>query len=120
MHERNRMLLENARSLRRNMTKEERRLWYDFLRECPARFRRQEIIGNYIVDFYCSSAKLVVELDGSQHYETKGMERDRERTQFLNSLGICVLHFGNSEIWNSFRGVCEEILKHLPDPSVTP
>ena len=85
MHPRNDDLLQNARNLRKNMTKEERHLWLDFLKRYPVRFRRQEIIGNFIVDFYCSSAALAVELDGSQHYEDREKAYDEERTRYLES-----------------------------------
>ena len=91
------------------MTKEERHLWYDFLRLYPIRFLRQKVIDNYIVDFYCNEARLIIELDGSQHYEEKEMEYDKERTAFLNSKGIMVLRFTNSSIHNEFRNDCEYI-----------
>ena len=113
MHERNDTLLTNAKNLRRNMTKEERHLWYDFLRDCGVRFRRQEIIGNYIVDFYCSSEKLVIELDGSQHYDPDKQMKDLERTKYLNSQGLRVLRFSNLDVMQNFRGVCEAILIEL-------
>lgn len=82
----NHELVPLAKKLRRDITKEERHLWYDYLRTYPVRFSRQKIIGNYIVDFYCPQVKLVVELDGSQHYEENNMKKDAERTHFLNSL----------------------------------
>ena len=119
MHERNELLLQNARNLRKNMTKEERHLWYDYLRDCPARFRRQEIIGNYIVDFYCAAAHLVIELDGSQHCEPDAVQKDQERTQYLNSQGLRVLRFTNSDIHLRFDGVCEAIRLEIEDPSVS-
>lgn len=80
---RNRNLLQKARNLRKGMTKEERHLWYDFLRYCSPRFRRQEIIGNYIADFYCHEAQLVLELDGSQHLDSKAIEYDARRTSYF-------------------------------------
>lgn len=121
MHKRSRALLSNARELRKNMTKEERHIWYDFLRNCPKRFRRQEIIGPYIADFYCSAEKLVIELDGSQHCEPEGKARDLERSKFFNSLGIRVLRFSNLEVMRDFRGVCERILLEVgEEPSVDP
>lgn len=80
----NASLTANARSLRKNMTKEERHLWYDFLRAYPVRFLRQKVIDNYIVDFYCSKARLIVELDGSQHYEAGAVKKDEIRTEFCN------------------------------------
>jgi len=102
-------LLENAKKLRREMTAQERRLWYTFLRSYPVKIYKQRIIGGYIVDFYCASAKLVIELDGSQHYEDKGMDYDRKRTEFLNSLGLEVLRFSNADVNVRFRQVCEMI-----------
>lgn len=92
------------------MTKEERHLWYDFLRTCPIRFRRQELIGNYIADFYCDKAMLVIEIDGSQHYEVEALEYDRKRSAYFNSLNIEVLRFTNIEVTKNFEGVCEAIL----------
>jgi very-short-patch-repair endonuclease len=91
------------------MTKEERHLWYDFLREYRVRFIRQKIIGNYIVDFYCAKANLIVELDGSQHYEEIGVAKDKERTEYLESQGLKVIRIPNNEINNNFRGVCDFI-----------
>ena len=85
----NKKLTPVAKKLRKNMKKEERRLWYDFLRGYPVRFLRQKVIGDYVVDFYCASAKLVVELDGSQHYEADGAAKDKVRTEFCRHL-ICV------------------------------
>ena len=108
-HPRKDSLLSIARNLRKNMTKEERRLWYDFLRDYPVRFRRQEIIGNYIADFYCSSAALIVELDGSQHYEEKAALMDRKRSAYLETLGLKVLRYSNLDVMRNFRGVCEAI-----------
>ena len=109
MHPRNDNLLQNARNLRKNMTKEERHLWLDFLKQYPVRFRRQEIVGDFIVDFYCSAAALAIELDGSQHYEDRGKAYDEERTRYLESCGLKVLRFSNLDIWRNFRGVCEQI-----------
>ena len=83
--------LENARRLRREMTPHERKLWYLFLRKYPAKIYKQRIIGRFIVDFYCASANLVIELDGSQHYEPQGLAYDAERSQFLMALGLEVL-----------------------------
>ncbi|MEA3325937.1 MAG: endonuclease domain-containing protein [Chloroflexota bacterium] len=106
---RNKKLTNTSQSLRRNMTKEERHLWYDFLRNYPVQFNRQKVIGSYIVDFYCHKAKLIVELDGSQHYQDVGLEYDKRRTEYLNSLGLYVLRIPNNEIWGSFPSVCETI-----------
>ena len=102
-------LLENARRLRREMTPHERKLWYLFLRKYPVKIYKQRIIGKYIVDFYCASAKLVIEVDGSQHYEPQGKAYDMERSAFLSALGLEVLRFSNREIDRDFRGVCEQI-----------
>ena len=102
-------LVGNAKALRKGMTAEERHLWYDFLRTYPVRFLRQKVLGKYIVDFYCAKAKLVIELDGSQHYRTQGMEHDAERTAFLSEYGITVLRIPNTEVSQNFRGVCEWI-----------
>ena len=98
-----------ARNLRKNMTKEERHLWYDFLREYPVRFTRQKILGKYIADFYCAEAKLVVELDGSQHYNPEDQKKDQERTACLSGYDIAVLRIPNNEVMRNFSGVCEYI-----------
>ncbi len=102
-------LTPNARSLRKNMTKEERRLWYDFLRNLPVTVNRQKIIGDYIVDFYCDRAKLVIELDGSQHYTEEGKAKDEERDRFLEGLGLTVLRYSDHEINSEFTAVCDTI-----------
>ncbi|MFI3206939.1 MAG: endonuclease domain-containing protein [Clostridia bacterium] len=102
-------LLKNARELRKNMTKQERHLWYDFLRYYPIKFYKQRIIDNYIADFYCASAKLVIELDGSQHYTQKGQKNDEIRTIALNKHNLKVIRFSNLDIDRNFRGVCEYI-----------
>ena len=102
-------LSHNAKVLRRNMTKEERHLWYDFLRTYPIRFLRQKVFGNYIVDFYCSKASLVIELDGSQHFEPSEILKDKERTEYLESLGLRVIRIPNNEINHNFIAVCEYI-----------
>ena len=101
--------LENARRLRREMTPYERKLWYLFLRKYPVKIYKQRIIGRYIVDFYCAGAKLVIEVDGSQHYEPESMAYDAERSVFLSGLGLEVLRFSNRDIDRDFRGVCEQI-----------
>ena len=108
-NKRNYKLVDNARSLRKEMTKEERHLWYDYLRGHPAKFRRQAVMGKYIVDFYCAKAKLVIELDGSQHYEPQNQYSDQLRTEYLTSFGVTVLRVANNEIMQNFRGVCEYI-----------
>ena len=108
-------LTSNSKALRKNMTKEERHLWYDFLKQLPITINRQKVIGNFIVDFYCASRKLIIELDGSQHFETQGKTKDSQRDEFLNSLGLKVIRYANSDINNNFRGVCEDILNHLSE-----
>ena len=96
-------------ALRKNQTKEEKHLWYDFLRNYPVKIYRQRVIDQYIVDFYCSAAKLVIELDGSQHYTVEGEEYDSIRTETLERYHLCVLRFSNLEIDHNFSGVCEKI-----------
>jgi len=91
------------------MTKEERLLWNAFLKKYPVQFRRQYIIGNYIVDFYCHKEKQVIELDGSQHFDPNAQQKDTERTTYLESQGCYVLRFTNSQVIQEFRNVCEEI-----------
>ena len=98
-----------AKILRKNMTKEERHLWYDFLRTYPVRFSRQKVLGKYIADFYCAAAKLVIELDGSTHYSEEGENADNERTAFLEEYGLTVVRITNPEIHKNFQGVCEYI-----------
>ena len=95
-----------AQALRREMTKQERRLWYDYFRACPVRFRRQKQFGEYIVDFYCAERRLVVEVDGSQHYEPEEKARDDVRTAYLNSLGLTVIRLSNYDVDRQFDGVC--------------
>ena len=102
----NPQLVPLAKQLRKEMTKEERHLWYDFLRNHPARFSRQKVLGKYIADFYSARAKLVIELDGSQHYEEGNVRKDAERTAFLEGYGLRVLRIPNNEVNQNFRGVC--------------
>ena len=102
-------LLKNAKALRKEMTPQELRLWYRFLRDYPAKIYKQRIIGSYIVDFYCHRAKLVIEIDGSQHYDPQGIADDKKRTAFLESLGLKVIRFSNADINVRFSAVCEEI-----------
>ncbi len=116
-------LTDNAKALRKNMTKEEKHLWHDFLKTLPVTVNRQKVIGNYIVDFYIASSKIVIELDGSQHYEDKGIEWDKKRDKFLNSLGLKVLRYSNLDITQRFEGVCESILNEIytsPPPVAEP
>ena len=105
----NKNIVSNAKELRKNMTKEERHLWYDFLRNYPVKVLRQKIIGDYIVDFYCAAAKIIIELDGSQHYEEATIEKDRIRTEFLEKYGLEILRIPNNEINYNFSNVCEYI-----------
>lgn len=113
-------LSSNAKALRRNMTKEERHLWYDFLRTLPVMVHRQKVIGAYIVDFYIASANLVIELDGSQHYDQEGRRADRERDAYLSALGLRVLRYSNADVNDNFSGVCQDILRYLPEESLLP
>ena len=106
---RNKKLNGFSRALRKNATEQENRLWYQFLRTYPVRFNRQRIIGNYITDFYCDKAKLVVELDGSQHFEETGEAKDIERDTYLESLGLVILRFSNSDVNKNFYEVCTVI-----------
>ena len=94
---RNKKLKSLSQTLRKNTTKEENHLWYDFLKNYPIQFNRQKVIGNYIVDFYCKKAKLVIELDGSQHYEEKGIKKDKIRDEYFENLQIKVMRFSNSK-----------------------
>ena len=105
----NKSLLPFARELRKNMTKEERRLWYTFLNTYPVRFIRQKIIGSYIADFYCSAAKLVIEIDGSQHYSEVNIQYDKKRSAYFVEYGIIVIRIQNIQINTNFCGVCEYI-----------
>ena len=95
-----------AQELRKEQTDAERKLWYLFLRTYKPQFRRQKCFGTYIVDFYCSSAKLIVELDGGQHYEAGQLEYDHKRTEYLNNLGLTVLRFTNTDVNLRFNEVC--------------
>ena len=118
---RNLKLIPLAKNLRKNMTPQERHLWYDFLRYCKPNFRRQEIIGDYIVDFFCYDAALAIEVDGSQHFDPLKAQADAERTAYLSSLGIEVLRCDNRQINTEFSAVCQVILNVLQKkhPSVS-
>jgi very-short-patch-repair endonuclease len=102
-------MLDRAKELRREMTPEERKLWYCFLRDYPIKIYKQRIIESFIVDFYCASAKLVIEIDGSQHYTEQGLAYDSERSAIFSNYGLLVLRFSNKEISLNFSGVCEQI-----------
>ena len=105
----NKKIVPTAKMLRKNMTAEEKHLWYDFLKSYHIRFSRQKILGKYIVDFYCAAAKLVIELDGSGHYSEQGKAYDAERSEFLTDYDLKVLRISNADIHSNFRGVCEMI-----------
>ncbi len=105
----NKQLVPFAKQLRKEMTTEERHLWYDFLKTYPVRFSRQKVLGKYIADFYSAEARLVIELDGSQHYEERGTHKDIERTVFLEGYGLKVIRIPNNEVSRNFRGICEYI-----------
>lgn len=105
----NKKLIPFAKSLRKNATPEENHLWYDFLRSYPIRFQRQKTIGQFIADFYCDRAKLVIELDGSQHFTPEGISYDEARTAAIETVGVTVLRFPNRDIDSDFRAVCTQI-----------
>ena len=118
---RNNKLLNIAKILRRNMTRQEKHLWYDFLRYYPVKIYKQRIIDDFIADFYCHAARLVIELDGLQHYTNQGIAHDEERTKVFEKQGIYVLRFLNKDVDDDFDGVCRMIdgvinerLKNLP------
>ena len=102
-------LIPFAKKLRADMTPQERRLWYCFLREYPIRFQRQKAIKSFIADFYCHKARLIIEIDGSQHYTEEGIAYDRERTDILKEFNLEVIRFSNSDIDDNFEGVCRMI-----------
>jgi len=113
---RNKKLKEPSRKLRKDSTSQENRLWYDFLRNIKPRFTRQRVISNYIVDFYCHKLKLVIELDGSQHYQEENEKQDLSRMEYMNSLGIKVIRFSNLEIERDFSAVCQSIITEMQTP----
>lgn len=100
---------EYARQLRKEMTPWERKLWYCFLKDYPVRFQRQKCIDQYIADFYCFRAKLIIELDGGGHYDPKSEKKDKYRTQILNQYGLKVIRFCNTDIDKNFYSVCTVI-----------
>ena len=105
----NKMITPVAKMLRKNMTKEERHLWYDFLRTYEVKFTRQKVLGKYVADFYSANAKLIIELDGSQHYEAEQIEKDAERTAYLEQYGLRVIRIPNNQVNEHFREVCDYI-----------
>ncbi|MBQ7296290.1 MAG: endonuclease domain-containing protein [Clostridia bacterium] len=113
MHNKN--LIPNAKELRKNMTPQERHLWYDFLKSLPVTVKRQQVIGKYIVDFYIAKANLVIEIDGSQHYEEKSQKNDAVRDEYLGGFGLKVMRFSNYDINTNFDGVCQMIWHYVFD-----
>ena len=117
----NKQLVPLAKQLRKEMTREEKHLWYDFLRDYPVRFIRQKVLGKYIADFYCAKARLVVELDGLQHYEENAVQKDEERTAYLEGYGLRVIRIPNVEVIRNFDGVCAyidaEVRQSLSQPA---
>ncbi|MBQ8249858.1 MAG: endonuclease domain-containing protein [Clostridia bacterium] len=109
----NKKLVPNARTLRKNMTPEEKHLWYDFLKRLPLNVKRQHNIENYIVDFYIAQKKLVIELDGIQHLASEHKKQDMQRDAVLSTWGITVLRYSNESVRNNFNAVASDILRHL-------
>ena len=109
----NKNLVSNAQELRKNMTPEEKHLWYDFFKKLPITVHRQKNIGNYIVDFFIASKRVVIELDGIQHYQSENKRSDMIRDNEFEALGIKVLRYSNTDIKTNFSGVCKDILKYL-------
>ncbi|MBE5818899.1 MAG: DUF559 domain-containing protein [Clostridiales bacterium] len=98
-----------AKDLRRKATPQEKHLWYDFLSKYEIRFQRQKAIGNFIADFYCHQARLIIEIDGSQHFTEQGLQKDEFRTEILESYDLMIIRFTNRQINLNFRDVCEYI-----------
>ena len=113
MYNHKKELVANAQKLRTNMTAEEKHLWYDFLKKLPVTVNRQKNIGNYIVDFLISSSNLVIELDGSHHWDKENKENDAKRSEYLEKNGLKVLRYSNKDVNENFEGVCADILKHI-------
>ncbi|MDB9305584.1 MULTISPECIES: endonuclease domain-containing protein [Cyanophyceae] len=110
----NPQLVERAKTLRKNMTKAEKKLWYDYLRNFQFRVHRQRPIDNFIVDFYCPNLSLVIEVDGESHSTDLAQNYDRERTQILEGYGLRIIRFTNQEVLNAFAGVCATIEELIP------
>ena len=104
-----------AKELRKEMTDEEKHLWYDFLKKLPVTVNRQKVVGRYILDFYCASANIAIELDGSQHYSDEGKDSDKKRDAFLRDKGISVLRYSNADVNKRFDAVCRDILNHIKE-----
>ena len=119
MKEYNKENIPLAKSLRKNMTPWERKLWYEFLKNYPLRFQRQKAIGNYIVDFYCAKVGLVIELDGGGHYTEEQTEKDNIRSKDLENMKLTVIRICNLDIDRNFRGVCEHIDLNLKNLSLS-
>lgn len=102
-------LIPLAKNLRKQATPQENHLWYDFLSKYEVRFQRQKTIDNFIADFYCHKAKLIIEIDGSQHYTENGLKKDEFRTEVLKGYNLRVIRFTNRQINDNFKGVCEYI-----------
>ena len=111
-------LTANAKRLRREMTKEERHLWYDCLKQLPITVHRQKVLGNFIVDFYIASCKIVIDVDGSQHYEETHQEKDLQRDGMLTEMGYKVLRYSNADINQRFPYVCDDIQYHINKETV--
>lgn len=111
----NKKLIPRAKKLRKNMTRHEKHLWYDFLSKYAQKFQRRKTIGSYIVDFYCHSAKIIIEVDGNQHYTDEAIKYDIERTNFLNACELKVIRFSNYDIDKNFPSVCQLIDKIVKD-----
>ena len=116
----NHNLKQRSRELRQNATRQEQKLWYDFLRTHPIKFRRQQQIGPYIADFFCPSARLVIELDGGGHYDPEAEKKDHERTVALEQQGLKVIRFCNLDIDKNFRAVCESIDREIHKRTTLP
>jgi very-short-patch-repair endonuclease len=114
----NHNLVELARQMRQNPTPAEKKLWYEYLRNLSVRVLRQKPINRFIVDFYCASVKLVIEIDGEQHYTESGMIYDTERSAVLAGYGIEVIRFTNQQVMNNFNSVCQQIANsiEIPEP----
>ena len=114
----NKDLIKYAKELRKTMTHWEIKLWTQFLRDYPIRFQRQKVIDNYIVDFYCAKAHIVIELDGGGHYTEEQIKYDEQRTRILKKYNIQVIRVCNIDIDNNFYNVCEyidrEVKRSLP------
>jgi very-short-patch-repair endonuclease len=113
MNKNNKRLTPNAQKMRKEMTPEEKHLWFDFLKKLPITVNRQKVIWRYIADFYIAKYRIIIEIDGAQHYDEQNREYDRERDNFFNDQGILVLRYTNKDINTRFEGVCSDIIKAL-------